>query len=243
MSGSADRTIKLWSVEDRSYIDTLHGHQSEVIAIDCLRQERILSAGRDRNLRVWKVPEESSLVFRGHQAHIESCCFITNGEFLSGSDDGAVALWSTLKKKPVFIAHGAHGHHLNGGTVDREQPTEQSSALALSNGNENGDIEEKSASGVGAAESWVGAVAVCRASDLAASGAGDGSVQLWALEDTNRVLKPLHKLPVKGFVNSLAFAHSGRFLLAGTGQEPRMGKWGRHQGARNGVIMHRIELS
>lgn len=55
MSGSADRTIKLWSVEDRSYIDTLHGHQSEVIAIDCLRQERILSAGRDRNLRVWKV--------------------------------------------------------------------------------------------------------------------------------------------------------------------------------------------
>lgn len=196
MSGSADRTIKLWSVEDRSYIDTLHGHQSEVIAIDCLRQERILSAGRDRNLRVWKVPEESSLVFRGHQAHIESCCFITNGEFLSGSDDGAVALWSTLKKKPVFIAHGAHGHHLNGDTVDPEKPTEQSSALASSNGNENGDIKEKSASGVGAAESWVGAVAVCRASDLAASGAGDGSVQLWALEDTHRVLKPLQKLPM-----------------------------------------------
>jgi len=58
-----------------------------------------------------------------------------------------------------------------------------------------GHIEENSASGVGA-ESWVGAVAVCRASDLAASGAGDGSVQLWALEDANRFLKPLHKLPV-----------------------------------------------
>lgn len=37
---------------------------------------------------------------------------------------------------------------------------------------------------------------MCRASDLAASGAGDGSVQLWALEDSNRILAPLHKLPV-----------------------------------------------
>jgi hypothetical protein len=55
MSSSLDRTIKLWSVEDRSYIDTLYGHQSDVIAIDCLRQERILTAGRDRTLRLWKV--------------------------------------------------------------------------------------------------------------------------------------------------------------------------------------------
>ena len=57
MSCSLDRYIKLWSVEDRSYIDTLYGYQSDIMAIDCLRQERILSAGRDRTctLRLWKV--------------------------------------------------------------------------------------------------------------------------------------------------------------------------------------------
>ena len=60
-----------------------------------------------------------------------------------------------------------------------------------------GHIEEQSMSSeVGAAESWVGAVAMCRASNLAAFGAVDGSMQLWALEDTNCVLQPLHKLPV-----------------------------------------------
>jgi ribosomal RNA-processing protein 9 len=29
-SGSADRTVKLWSLDDRAYMDTLFGHQAEV---------------------------------------------------------------------------------------------------------------------------------------------------------------------------------------------------------------------
>ena len=45
-------------------------------------------------------------------------------------------------------------------------------------------------------EAWVGALAVCRGSDLAASGAGDGKVQLWALEEDNKHLRALHSLPV-----------------------------------------------
>lgn len=223
-SGSLDRTIKLWSVDTRSYIDTLYGHQSEIVSLDCLRQERVLSAGRDRTLRLWKIPEESQLVFRGHAAHMESCCFISNGEFLSGSDDGCVALWNTIRKKPVSIMRNAHGSS----SGVQHHTAENANGLAAAAG--------------GAAESWVGAVAVCSSSDLAASGAGDGTVQLWALEDANRSLRALHGLGVKGFVNSLAFANSGRFLLAGTGQEPRMGRWARNPDAENRVFLHPICL-
>ncbi|CAM6032665.1 unnamed protein product [Sphagnum compactum] len=224
-SGSLDRTIKLWSVDTRSYIDTLYGHQSEIVSLDCLRQERVLSAGRDRTLRLWKIPEESQLVFRGHAAHMESCCFISNGEFLSGSDDGCVALWNTIRKKPVSIMRNAHGSS----SGVQHQTTENANGLAA-------------AAAAGAAESWVGAVAVCSSSDLAASGAGDGTVQLWALEDANRSLRALHGLAVKGFVNSLAFANSGRFLLVGTGQEPRMGRWARNPDSENRVFLHPISL-
>ncbi|KAI3702980.1 hypothetical protein L6452_28736 [Arctium lappa] len=39
-SGSYDRTIKIWNAEDRTYITTLFGHQSDVLTIDCLRKER-----------------------------------------------------------------------------------------------------------------------------------------------------------------------------------------------------------
>lgn len=46
--------------------------------------------------------------------------------------------------------------------------------------------------------SWVGAVSVCRNSDLAVSGAGNGSVRLWAIDGQNerRKIKPLYGVPL-----------------------------------------------
>jgi ribosomal RNA-processing protein 9 len=40
-----------------------------------------------------------------------------------------------------------------------------------------------------------------------------------------------------GFVNSLVFAKSGRFLLAGVGQEHRLGRWERIAAARNSLVL------
>ena len=37
-SAGFDRTVKLWSLDDRAYVDSLFGHQAEVLAIDLLRQ-------------------------------------------------------------------------------------------------------------------------------------------------------------------------------------------------------------
>lgn len=54
-SGSFDRSIKIWNAEDRTYISTLFGHQSEVLTIDSLRKERVLTVARDRTMHLWKV--------------------------------------------------------------------------------------------------------------------------------------------------------------------------------------------
>lgn len=48
-------------------------------------------------------------MFRGYNVYFESCCFIINGEFLFGLDDGCVVLWSILKKKLVYIVYGVYG--------------------------------------------------------------------------------------------------------------------------------------
>lgn len=44
------------------------GHQDGVSSIDCLRRERPVTGGmNDRTVRLWKVLEESQLVFHGHR--------------------------------------------------------------------------------------------------------------------------------------------------------------------------------
>jgi len=43
------------------------------------------------------------------------------------------------------------------------------------------------------AQSWVGAVAARKGSDLAASGAGNGLVRLWAIEPDSKGIRPLFK--------------------------------------------------
>lgn len=63
-SASFDRTVKIWSLDDGAYVDSLFGHQAEVYAVDALRQERVVTSGNDHTCRVWKIPEESQLIFR-----------------------------------------------------------------------------------------------------------------------------------------------------------------------------------
>lgn len=66
------------------------------------------------------MPEESHLVFRG-SASLECCCFISNDEFLSGSDDGSVMLWNTLRKKPAFIVKNAHAAYSPNGESNAKE--------------------------------------------------------------------------------------------------------------------------
>ncbi|KAK1406070.1 hypothetical protein QVD17_42267 [Tagetes erecta] len=234
-SGSYDRTIKIWNAEDRSYITTLFGHQSDVLTIDCLRKERVLTVGRDRTMHLWKVPEESQLVFRAPASSLECCCFVNNDEFLSGSDDGSIEHWSVMRKKPLHIIKNAHTL-LTPNTHDAKQNGD------LSNGTKDNSehVSEKLSP---SACSWVSSVAVCRGSDLAASGAGNGVVRLWEIENDAKGIRPLFELPLVGYVNSLAFAKSGKFLVAGVGKEPRLGRWGSLPDARHGVAVHPLHLS
>ncbi|KAG9452814.1 hypothetical protein H6P81_005718 [Aristolochia fimbriata] len=235
-SGSFDRSINLWNADDRAYMETLLGHASEVLAIDCLRKERLLTVGRDRAMMLWKVPEQSHLIFRASASSLECCCFINNEEFLSGSDDGSIELWNFMRKKPVCIVKNAHSIPSSDDRVDSKENGIVCNGDKTANGNCTWSTCSK-------AQSWVGAVAVCRGSDLAASGAANGVVRLWSIESATKSIRPLYSLPLGGFVNSLAFAKSGHFLIAGVGQEPRLGRWGRVSDAQNGVFIQSLKLS
>ncbi|BDA48673.1 U3 small nucleolar RNA-interacting protein 2 [Coccomyxa sp. Obi] len=220
-SASFDRSVKTWSLDDRAYVDTLLGHQSEVLSIDLLRQERAVTAGHDHTCRVWKVPEESQLIFRSHATAVDCVRYITGTQWVSGASDGSLAVWSQMKKRPVSVVRGAH------------TPASD-------------DVVPAGAGTVGGdAASWVQSVAVCHGSDLVASGAADGLIRLWAVQEGHtgaQALSPVGGLPARGFVNALHIARSARFVLAATGQEPRLGRWARDGLAKNGLLLHQLSL-
>ena len=47
------------------------GHQDKITAIDSLSRERaVTSGGRDASIRIWKIIEESQLVFNAHSMYV-----------------------------------------------------------------------------------------------------------------------------------------------------------------------------
>ncbi len=109
-SGSGDGTVKVWNVSERAYVETLFGHQSGVVSVDCLAGERPLTAGGfDRSVRIFKVPEETHLVFNGHTAPIDVARYVTDSTFVTGSQDGSLCLWDTSLKRPRATIQQAHG--------------------------------------------------------------------------------------------------------------------------------------
>lgn len=178
------------------------GHQNHVTSIDALTKERALtSGGADRTLRIWKVVEESQLVYNGHYGSIDIVKYVNEEMFVSCSDDGSLCVWNVGKKKPIAIHKIAHG---------------------------------KSSTGI---PNWISSIATLLNSDLIASGSCDGFIRVWKLEKNFRGITLKFEIPVTGFVNSLTFTNDGNSLIAGIGQEHRLGRWWRLKEGKNVILV------
>jgi ribosomal RNA-processing protein 9 len=239
-SGSFDRTVKVWSIDDMCYVETLYGHQSEVHGIDALSIERALTCGADHTLRLWKIVEDSQLIFQGHVTSVDCVSFLTDEHFVSGCQDGSLSLFSMKKKKPLFTFPSAHTYPL--------PPVPQSSGSASSAPTAGGSaaplphVYHSAEFDFSVTPPWISSLATVRNSDLLATGACDGFVRLWKCDTLASVIKPVFAFPVPGFVNGIKFAQTGRLLVAAVGKEHRLGRWWQLQGPRNGIATMRLPL-
>ena len=58
-----------------------------------------------------------------------------------------------------------------------------------------------------------------------------------------RGIEPLCHVPVRGYLNSIAFGPKAKFCVVASGQEHRCGRWDRVKGARNRIAVVQLHSS
>ena len=202
------------------------------------------------------------------EGSLDTVALIDEDTFVTGSDNGALCLWSTLRKKPVFTIPLAHG-------ADEPLTLEQAYAEQDLNGMETGRTDKKRPGR--RKPRWITALATIPLSDINVTGSWDGYLRLWRVTPDRRRIEalgsigrssPLHtslangqtgeQKPVKGVVNGIAVVERsektsvgtnkegvGLCVVAAVGKEHKLGRWELlseegGKGVKNGAVVFEI---
>jgi WD40 repeat protein/serine/threonine protein kinase len=214
LSGSADRTLKLWEAATGQCLRTFEGH-TEWVTGACLSGDGrlALSGSADQTLRLWDVAQGRCVrIFGEHDKWVTGVALSGDGRHaLSGGGDGTVKLWEVATGKYV---RGFDGHTAAILCVH----VSPSGRLALSGGRDMTLKLWNVASGeclrtfAGHADKVLSA---CLSADgrYALSGSGDRTVKLWDVA-TGRCLRTFAGHTDGVF--SVCLTGDGRHALSGS---------------------------
>lgn len=106
---SHDKSIKIWNLTTRSYVDSLFGHTEGATCMDMAVKDRLISGGNDKTQRVWKLNADTHLLLQRHTAPVDCVAAVHTDRSLTGSQDGDIMAWSAASKRPFGHVRGAHG--------------------------------------------------------------------------------------------------------------------------------------
>ncbi|KAM6121261.1 U3 small nucleolar RNA-interacting protein 2 [Pterocles gutturalis] len=246
-TGDRNKLIMIWDAASCKRLHIFTGHRDAVSGLSFRKgTHQLYSASHDRCVKVWDVAENAYVEsLFGHQDVItgldslsRECCVTAGGR------DGTVRLWKIPEESQLVFC----GHQ---GSIDCIQLINEEHMVS---GADDGSVAlwgltkkkplalARQAHGMQDAQGlqrpyWISAVAALRNSDLLATGSHSNSVKLWKCGEGFRKLEPLWDIPLVGFVNSLKFSAAGDFLVAGVGQEHRLGRWWRVKEAKNSICI------
>jgi len=98
VSGSSDKTIKLWDVQTGGVVKTFHGHTDTIRSVSISVGNTIIASGSDdRSIRLWNIGTGGCNVMKEHNSDVTTVSFSPANPqlLLSASRDSTVQKWNT----------------------------------------------------------------------------------------------------------------------------------------------------
>lgn len=257
----SDLRVRTFSINQFAQLEVLYGHQDNISDISCLSRETCVSVGsRDKTAMFWKIAEESRLTFRGgdssekkhkrakkvavegegedveeiafhNEGSIEVVSMLDESHFVTGSDNGNIALWSLAKKKALFTKRLAHG--LRPIVSPHQASAEVSEELAEQ------QVPEP-------LPYWITAVHAIPFSDIFITGSYNGVLKVWKLDQEGlRLFDLIGEINnINGCIVRIESAEldgNKITIMALTSKEHKFGRWlNKIDGARNALVSFTI---
>ena len=214
ISGSSDRTIKIWNLETGTEKDTLKGHSESVYAIAVTPDgQTVISGSGDKTIKIWNlVTGEEKSTLEGHINSVRAIAVTPDGKtVISGSRDKTIKIWNleTGEEKNTLKGHSQSVYAIavtpDGKTVISGSSDNTIKIWDLVTGTEKFTLEGHS--------DWVNEIAVTLDGQTVISGSSDNTIKIWDLETGTE------KFTLKGhsnWVNGISLTPDGKTMISGS---------------------------
>jgi WD40 repeat protein len=214
VSGSWDKTLRLWDTRGDSLEKPFRGHEGEITSVAFSTDGKTIASGSgDGTVRLWNVKGIAiGMPMWGHEGDVTSVAFSQDGQIIaSGGVDGTIRLWDLQGNA---IAQPFYGHE-----GDITSVTFSTDGQTIASGGGDGTIRLWNLQGTPICEPFrghedkVAALAFNPDGQLIASGSWDATVRLWDLQG-----KHIGK-PFRGhddYVIAIAFDPQGKIIASGS---------------------------
>ncbi len=214
VSGSKDKTVRVWNTETRTLLHTLTGHLDGVRSVSISHDKQfIASASADETIKLWNV-ETGDLIrtLTAHQGSLWSVEISPNGETIaSASADKTIRLWNVATGELMRTFTG-HSHWVFAATFSPD-------GNYLASGSKDGTIKVwdvqsgKLLQTLSNHTDAVRSVAFSPNGNYLASGSWDGTVKVWEVA-TKKVLHTFSQHSDR--VVTVSFSRDGKTLVSGS---------------------------
>ncbi|KAJ7257657.1 WD40 repeat-like protein [Mycena rebaudengoi] len=214
ISGSSDKTIRIWDVSTGKQLQQLDGHDDLVHSVGFSSDgSRAISGSGDKTIRIWDVSTGKQLQqLDGHDDEVNSIAFSSDGSHaISGSNDNTIRIWDVSTGKQLQQLHGhddgvySVGFSSDGSCAISGSRDKTIRIWDVSTG--------KQLQQLNGHDDWVNSVGFSSDGSRAISGSNDNTIRIWDVSTG----KQLQQLDGKdAWVYSVGFSSDGSRAISGS---------------------------